>query len=113
VPYALNGIIDLYACSGILAVHAFMSIFVMSAFIVKTTPQLAAHLRSLRKSRSLTQAQLGAIIGVDQTRIAKIERNPGSVSVDQLLQLLAALGVQFALQPIGSTHRPAKQNADW
>ena len=85
----------------------------MPAFIVKTIPQLAAHLRSLRKSRGLTQAQLGAIIGVDQTRIAKIERNPGSVSADQLLQLLAALGVQLTLLPSGATHRPAKQSADW
>lgn len=85
----------------------------MSAFIVKTSPQLAAHLRSLRKSRSLTQAQLGAIIGVDQTRIAKIERNPGSVSVDQLLLLLTALGTQFALLPMVAAHRPTKQNADW
>lgn len=85
----------------------------MSAFIVKTIPQLAAHLRSLRKSRGLTQAQLGAIIGVDQTRIAKIERNPGSVSADQLLKLLAALGAQLTLLPSGSTHRSAKQSADW
>jgi Helix-turn-helix len=80
VRYAFIGIIDLYASSGMFAVHALMSIFAMSAFIVKTTPQLAAHLRSLRKSRSLTQAQLGAIIGVDQTRIAKIERNPASLA---------------------------------
>ena len=45
--------------------------------------------RSLRKSRELTQAQLGALVGLDQTRIAKIERNPGLVSDDQLREVLA------------------------
>ncbi len=63
-----------------------------------TPEQLALHLRSLRKSRHLTQAALGAKLGVNQARIGKIERDPASVSVGQLLEILALLGVRLVLK---------------
>jgi transcriptional regulator with XRE-family HTH domain len=59
--------------------------------------QLRQHLRALRKKRGLTQAQLGAMVGVSQVRIAEIEANPGLVSFDQLMQLLSILGVSISL----------------
>jgi len=70
----------------------------MSEFQIQTAKQLASHLRSLRKSQALTQAQLGARLGIEQARMAKIERNPGSVSVEQLLEVLNALGAVVAIQ---------------
>ena len=86
----------------------------MVGYKIHAAAQLSAHLRSLRKSRGLTQAQLGAMLGVDQTRIAKIERNPGLISVDQLLQLLAALNVEVELQPRTAASRPATEpTTDW
>lgn len=60
--------------------------------------QLSAHLRALRKMRGLSQAQLGALLGVGQTRITRIERDPASVSVEQFLAVLAALGAQMVLR---------------
>jgi HTH-type transcriptional regulator/antitoxin HipB len=62
------------------------------------TDQLRQHLRALRKKRGLTQAQVGALIGVSQARIAEIEANPGLVSFEQLLQLLSVLNVTLSLQ---------------
>ena len=53
-----------------------------------------------RKARGLTQAALGKLAGLDQTRIAKIERNPRLVSVGQLMQLLSVLHVHVLLQPV-------------
>jgi len=64
---------------------------------IQTAAQLAPHLRALRSAKGLSQKQLGALLGVGQTRIARIERDPASVSVDQLLKLLSALGVRVAL----------------
>jgi HTH-type transcriptional regulator/antitoxin HipB len=61
-------------------------------FPLRIADQLQPHLRALRKRRGLTQAQLGALVGVKQARIAEIEANPGAVSLDQLTRLLAALG---------------------
>jgi HTH-type transcriptional regulator/antitoxin HipB len=66
---------------------------------IQSPGQLSAHLRSLRKSRGLNQVQLGAVLGVGQTRIARIERDPTAVSVEQFLALLGALGVQMVLRP--------------
>lgn len=62
------------------------------SFALRIPDQLKQHLRALRKSRGLTQGQLGALVGVRQARIAEIEANPGAVSFDQLTKVLAALG---------------------
>jgi len=60
--------------------------------------QLAQHLRSFRKSRGLTQAQLAMQLGVSQSRVANIENHPGTVSLDNLLTVLSALGVRVLLR---------------
>ena len=73
---------------------------------VLTPAQLALHLRSLRKARHLTQAELGQKIGVNQARVGKIERDPASVSVGQLMQILALLGVRMELKEAS----PSKQS---
>ena len=70
----------------------------MKALWLQTPAQLADHLRSFRKARGLTQAALGALVGLDQTRIAKIERDPQRVSVGQLLKLLGVLRVRVLLE---------------
>lgn len=60
--------------------------------------QLKPLLRSLRKQRGLTQAQLGQLLGVSQARVAEIEANPGVVSIASMLKLLSALGAGLQLQ---------------
>jgi len=65
--------------------------------------QLSSHLRALRKTRGLSQAQLGAVLGVGPTRITRIEGDPAAISVEQFLSVLNALGVQMVLrQPAAS-----------
>ena len=82
---------------------------------LQTPAQLATHLRSLRNAKNLTQAQLGVLVGLDQTRIAKIEHDPRRVSIGQLLKILNALGVQVVLQPEQAPSKPhSHENAtDW
>jgi HTH-type transcriptional regulator/antitoxin HipB len=58
---------------------------------IKMAEQLRPQLQALRKKRGLTQAQLGAAIGVTQARIVEIEANPGLVSLQQIMQVLHAL----------------------
>jgi len=65
---------------------------------VITASQLGTLLQSARKSRKLTQAQLGARLGLSQTRISELELAPGTLSVDQLLAICAQLGLQLSLQ---------------
>lgn len=71
----------------------------MNEISLQTPQQLSSHLRSLRRRLGLTQAQLGTRLGVEQARIGKIERNPGSVSVEQLIQLLTVLEAEILIRP--------------
>ncbi len=71
------------------------------SFALRIPDQLKQHLRALRKSRGLTQGQLGSLVGVRQARIAEIEANPGAVSLDQLTKVLAALGGTLHLHSAG------------
>jgi len=69
-----------------------------AAFRVRFPDQLRQHLRALRKRNALTQAQVGALIGVSQARIAEIEANPRLVNFEQLMKLLSVLGVSLTLE---------------
>ena len=69
---------------------------------VQLSSQLQQFLKSLRKSQKLTQAELARRLGVVQSRVADIERDPGSVSVEQLLQVLAMLGAQMVVRQAAS-----------
>jgi len=84
-------------------------------YLLQTPAQLAKHLPSLRNARHLTQAQLGMLVGLDQTRIAKIEADPQRVSVGQLFKILSALGVQVQLLSNESDSEPKAPPAaaDW
>lgn len=64
---------------------------------IQTSTQLSVHIKSLRKARGLTQTALGQRVGVKQVRMADIEKNPGAVSLDQLLQVLHALDARLLL----------------
>jgi HTH-type transcriptional regulator/antitoxin HipB len=84
-------------------------------YLVQTSSQLASHIRSLRRAQNLTQAQLGALVGLDQTRIAKIEKDARRISVDQLVKILGALGVRMLLEwSRASSRRPSTGDAsEW
>lgn len=66
-------------------------------YLISLPSQLAPQLRSLRKARQLSQAALALKLGVSQSRIAAIERNPAAVSAGQLLELLRVLDVNLVL----------------
>ena len=71
-------------------------------YMIQTPLQLASHLRALRKTRGLSQTALGRILGVGQTRVARIEGDPTAISVEQLIEVLAALNVRLVLRDAAS-----------
>lgn len=96
--------------------------------VVQIPSQLSSHLRALRKARGLSQAALASRLGLSQTRVARIEGDPLAISVEQLLRVLAALGVQVSLEPLPTNPATAElalttpttsatgnggQNGDW
>ena len=68
-----------------------------TVFQLQTPAQFALYLRSLRRSRGLTQRDLGQRIGVTGARISEIEKDPGAVGLAQLLKLLHVLGARAVL----------------
>jgi len=62
-----------------------------------TTIQLGRVLQSARKARSLTQAAVGARVGLSQKRISAIELDPGSLTAEQLLKLCSVLGLELTI----------------
>ena len=93
----------------------------LKTYPVHAPAQLSVHIKSLRKARGLTQAALGERIGVKQVRVADIERNPGAVSLEQLLQVLHALDARllvadtqrYADAPPSTPHTVQSPSTDW
>ena len=79
-------------------------------FTILTPDQLRQHLQSLRRSHGLTQAALGERLGVGQVRIANIEQNPGAVSVEQFMRLLATLDARLVIRAdlVAAEAQPAR-----
>lgn len=69
--------------------------------LVRTSGQLGPALRALRLGRGLSQAALGARVGLSQERISAIERAPERITVQQLLTLLMALEAELTVAARG------------
>ncbi|MCF7689257.1 MAG: helix-turn-helix domain-containing protein [Cephaloticoccus sp.] len=67
---------------------------------VDTPLQLRAVLKSLRKSQGLTQAQLGAKLGLSQKRVAGIENNPQVTGFEQITRLVSLLGARLVVEEL-------------
>lgn len=65
---------------------------------VATDLQLSAYLRALRKTRGLTQAQLGDMLGVSKARVSEIERDPSNVAFSQLQRIVGLLGARIIVE---------------
>jgi len=62
-----------------------------------TAMQLGRVLQSARKARGLSQAAVGARLDLSQKRISAMEREPGSITVEQLLKLCSVLGLELTI----------------
>jgi HTH-type transcriptional regulator / antitoxin HipB len=62
------------------------------------TPKHLGHiLQTARKARKLSQAAVGARLGLSQKRISALELDPGGIAVDQLLKWCSVLGLELSL----------------
>lgn len=66
---------------------------------VRTAGQMGPALKQLRKTKGLSQLELGRRIGLSQERISAIENRPERVTVDQILTLLMALDAEILICP--------------
>lgn len=77
---------------------------------IATDSQLTLLLKSLRKARKLTQAQLGERLGMSQRMVAKLEAHPEAASFARVFQALNAMGMDLILKERGTTNTSAASN---
>jgi transcriptional regulator with XRE-family HTH domain len=56
-------------------------------------------LRTARRNRGLTQANLAVLAGLPRLKIIQVEQGDASVSIGAYAAVAAALGFEFALSP--------------
>ena len=71
----------------------------MNDYPIKTPEQLGAVLQGCRKTHQLTQAQVGARVGLPQKEVSKLEKNPANTSLVRVFKLLAALDLELMVRP--------------
>lgn len=59
----------------------------------RTTEEIAAYIRELRKDRGLRQQDLADALGLDKSQVTKIENNTRGLAVQELGALAGLLGV--------------------
>ena len=74
--------------------------------------QLKTQLRSLRKAKGWSQQILAEKLGLSQSRIVQIEKNPELVSFDQLIHLFNILGVSLMLETDDSGSTPVQPSSN-
>jgi len=72
----------------------------MKDYPIQTDQQLPLLLRSLRKARSMSQAELAQRLGVAQQTISQMERDAAAVTVQRLTKALSLLGAQLVLRDL-------------
>lgn len=61
--------------------------------------ELSEFIYDLRKSKKMSQKELGRAIGVSQPYIAKIEDGEENLTLETIVKILAALNTRLALKP--------------
>ena len=81
-----------------------------------TAAQLGQLLRSARKRGGLTQAEVGARLGLSQNRVSHLEAHADELSFKQLLTWCAVVGLELQLADRGTSKPGAQASgsaADW
>jgi len=83
-------------------------------FIVQTPAGLGEILQSARKASGLTQAQAAARIGIGQPRLSALETTgTASISLDQMLALLALYDLELCVQTRGTAASGGAEQPEW
>jgi len=76
--------------------------------ILTHSAQLGQILLSRRRASNLSQRALAGKLAISQNRLSEIEADPGTLTVERLLELANILGLELVIQNKPSTHRSPK-----
>jgi HTH-type transcriptional regulator / antitoxin HipB len=69
------------------------------ADLARTPKQLGNAIRNVRKGRGLSQTELGERTGLRQATISQIEAGGGGAKLENILKVLAVLGLELRIDP--------------
>ena len=78
---------------------------------LSTASHLGQLLKTTRKRRRLTQAELAGYVVISQNRLSHLENHPEELSVKQLLSWCSALGLELKLGERDTS--VASSSAEW
>jgi HTH-type transcriptional regulator/antitoxin HipB len=73
--------------------------------VLTHSAQLGQILATRRRAFKLSQRALATKLAISQNRLSEIETNPGSLTVERLLELANLLGLEIVIQDRPPTHR--------
>ncbi len=76
--------------------------------ILNHSAQLGQILASRRKALKLSQHTLASKLTISQNRLSEIETNPGTLTVERMLDLCNLLGLELVIQNRPTTQRSSK-----
>ena len=78
--------------------------------VIRAPAQLGVALRGVRQQQGLSQQDLALKVGgTSQARLSQLELQPGRLTVERLLLILAALDLELVVRP----RRGAIETAEW
>lgn len=81
---------------------------------IATPQQMSEILAAGRRQAGLTQVEAAERIGVSQSRISALETDPGAMTLDQLLALFGAYGLQLLVRDKGGAGAaPGVSTVEW
>lgn len=83
--------------------------------MLTTSPKALAQLViSQRKKLKLSQATVGALVGLKQQTVSDFERNPDSTQLNTLFRILSAVKLDLNALPKNEEHQPKSTwQAEW
>ena len=77
--------------------------------VIRAPAQLGLLLRGARREKGMNQQELALRAGgISQARLSQLELEPGRLTVERLLLLLAALNLEVVVRPRQPTIEPAE-----
>ena len=77
--------------------------------VIRAPAQLGVLLKSVRRQQDLSQQQLALKAGgISQARLSQLELQPGRLTLERLLLILAALNLELVVRPREAHNAPAE-----
>jgi HTH-type transcriptional regulator/antitoxin HipB len=77
--------------------------------VIRAPAQLGVLLKGVRRQQGLSQQELALKAGgTSQARLSQLELQPGRLTLERLLLLLAALDLELVVRPRENSNEPAE-----